>query len=566
MTQIFTFGLDQPRLNGVRFLVERDNLPSAGDMESAFLDGIHDLDRHPDGSQIGAILCALAAQQCTAIAVIRNGALVLDAELSNRIASALTDAPKDGCWSIIGSGGLGLYDRRFLALYASQTPGLPSAAGPCPLVDVMPDLYVVNAAFLRTTILDDTDMDGATLETIIATEGYLSGKVAIFSPQLSAGIDGTLKARDIALVTEELTERYSDRLAGQTVRTLTGNIDLPRSAERAPRPRTSLARETEAAIVRQAPGFTLSVVVRTQFSRAHLLERLLSSLSRARTPEIAMEIILSTDADPALAMAETERLTAHYRHLTLRLQHNACVRHSRVGNLTAGARAAAGDYVVFIDDDDYVDLFALKNIRTASFAGQRPVIVTGTELHAEEWQSTPSGRWVLASSQPHARHPARGWRDMFSGVNRLPICAMIFPRELLIARLDCHEIAHDLSEDYALFLLAMTDPRLPAIVEIPDTFCHVSIRGCENSVTMPDRRPWARDIAAHLSDLTQNSDAAGPGLWQLLASVKGDDTTNTTTISDLRRTIRRLETDLSLARREAERLRSNSQTAREAAA
>lgn len=565
MTQIFTFGLEQPGLSNVRFLVERETLPCAGDIESAFLDGLHDLDRHPEGAEVGAVLGGLAAQGCETVAIVRNPDLVLDAGLPGRIAKALECAPADDRWSIIGSGGLGLNDRRVLALYASQCPGLPSAAGPCPLVDVMPDLFLVNGSFLASDLLD-IELHSTTLETVIAIEGYLAGRAALFAPCMSAGIDGNLKSRDIALVTDQLTEQYGDRLAGQTIQTLCGNIELPQSDERATRPRPSLARETENTIADLSPAFTLSVIVRTQFSRAYLLERLLSSLSRARVPQISMEVVLSTDADIGLASSETDRLAAHYRHLTLKLQHNATVAHSRVDNLIGGAKAATGDYVVFIDDDDYVDLFAFKNIRTASFGDQRPLMVTSTELHAEEWQSTPSGRWVLASSQPHARHPSRGWRDMFSGINRLPVCALIIPRDRLIERLERHDFAHDLSEDYALFLLLLTDPLLPAIVEIPDTFCHVSIRGNENSVTMPDRRPWARDIAAHLSDLTRNPQIAGPGLWQLLALGAREGAAEAATVRDLQLTIRRLETDLKLARRDAERVRTSMQTSREVAA
>ena len=65
MTQIFTFGLERPGLNGVRFAVEREALPSAGDLESAFLDGLFDLDSHPEGTQIGAVLGTLAREDST---------------------------------------------------------------------------------------------------------------------------------------------------------------------------------------------------------------------------------------------------------------------------------------------------------------------------------------------------------------------------------------------------------------------------------------------------------------------------------------------------------------------
>lgn len=566
MPRIYTFGLDRPGLSGARFLVERDALPDNGDLESAFLDGVHDLERHPPDLGTAPVLHLLADAGCQVAVVIRNPALVLDAGLPLRIAKAIADLPDADAWSIVGAGGLGLNDSRHLALYSSRSPAIPSPPGIRPLVDVMPDLYIVNASFFESAFADEASLPDTALETILAIEGYLTGRAALFSPRLSAGIVGDLKARDIVLLTEELTSRYTECLAGQTIHTLSGDVSIAQSAVRAPKPRPALDGCVETVVGGSAPAFSVSVVVRTQFTRRHLLERLLSSLSRARIPEIDLEVVLSSDADLPTAETETSRLAGLYINLTIRLQHNPATGHSRVDNLVGGARAALGDYVVFIDDDDYVDLFAFRTMRGARFGRRQPLIVTSTEIHSEEWQSTPSGRWILATSQPHAHHPARGWRDMFSGVNRLPICALVLPRERLVARLDQHEIAHDLSEDYALFLLIMTDPALPEILEIPETLCHVSIRGEENSVTMPDRRPWASDIAAHLADLTANQAVAGPGAWQLLAQASRDEASQNAANRELQHTISRLQANLTIAQREIQRLRSNAAPALEAVA
>ena len=558
MPGTYTFRLDRPGLAGAVFLLERETLPDNGDLESAFLDGVHDLERRAKGDPVAAVLLGLAEAGCETLIVMRNPALVLDAALPGRLAEALADLPPPGTWSIAAAGGLGLHDSRHLALYASMAPAIPSPPGLRPLLDVMPDLYIADAGFFARTFGNGADLPDTGLETILAIEGYLNGRAALFAPRLAAGVDGQLKARDLVHLTGELSTRYADRLAGQTIRTLSGDITIKRPPDRAPAPRPMLDREIERIIAGMAQAFSISVVVRTQFARTHLLERLLSSLSRARIPEIDLEVILSSDAALDLAEAETSRLAEHFVNLTIRLQHNPPTRHSRVDNLIGGARAALGDYVVFIDDDDYVDLFAFKTIRGVRFGGARPLIVASTDLHAEEWQSTPSGRWILAASRPHARHPSRGLRDMFSGVNRLPICGLILPRERLIARLDHHALGHDLSEDYALFLLVLTDPDLPEIVEVPETFCHVSIRGRENSVTMPDRRPWVRDIALHLADLVADPAVAGPGLWQLLALASRERAVGSATNEELQRTVRQLETDLTLARREIRRLRDDS--------
>ena len=86
MPRIFTFGLDRPSLADVRFLIEREALPDNGDLESGFLDGLYDLDQHPDDSHAAPVLMKCAASGCQKIVVIRNPALVLDADLPRRIA------------------------------------------------------------------------------------------------------------------------------------------------------------------------------------------------------------------------------------------------------------------------------------------------------------------------------------------------------------------------------------------------------------------------------------------------------------------------------------------------
>ena len=55
-------------------------------------------------------------------------------------------------------------------------------------------------------------------------------------------------------------------------------------------------------------------------------------------------------------------------------------------------------------------------------------------------------------------------------------------------------------------------------MELPGVFGHISLRPEEgHSVVAEDRRPWSRDIALYLADLTRSPEVAGPGTWTLLA-------------------------------------------------
>ena len=158
-------------------------------------------------------------------------------------------------------------------------------------------------------------------------------------------------------------------------------------------------------------------------------------------------------------------------------------------------------------------------------------------------------------------YPASGWREMFSGVNKLPVCALVMPREILIARLRAFKFRHDLSEDYALFLLVLTDPALPALIELPGAFGHISLRPGEvHSVTMTDRRPWACDIALYLADLTRTSTVAGPGQWALLtgnaAAPSPGAAFDAKAMAELRAALAGRERQIRLMRREIAQLRA----------
>ncbi len=506
------------------------------------------------------------------LAVSRNPALVLDPGLPTRIAAALEMlAPLTGRWSLAAAGGLTPSGRRICALYSSETPFIPIHATPQPLTDPLPDLYLINAAWLRILLTRNRALPDTGFEIVIATQGYLDGRAALYAPALTAGIDGALRPRDPVKLRLDLQDWFAEVLAGEEIPTLMGPVAIERPAAgpsakpddpRAPAARHDLAEAIDRVVEHHCQPLSLSIVTRTRFTRPHLLERLLTSITRARRDGVEIEVVLSSDAPLKTCETALAELKAKFVNLTLRLRHNPAEGHSRVTNLLAGLRAAAGTHVAIMDDDDYVDLFAFEEMQRALFLGARPLMVTGSAVHDEEWTETPSGRHILTRSTERMTYPASGWREMFGGVNRLPVCALVMPREQLLARLDTFAFEHDLSEDYTLFLLVLTDPALPEIIELPGIFGHISLRpGDGHSITMEDRRPWVRDIALYLADLTRAAAVAGPGQWALLTQIgAGRDTAGATldakTITELRAALTGRDRQLRLMKREIARLRT----------
>lgn len=558
MTRLFDFSLERQGLEGVRFLICRDALPSNGDLESAFLDGLTNLRRHPACTSVSTVLFELA-ETSRHVVVIRNPQLVLDRDLPGRIAKAITSLDAAGDWALAGAGGLGLNDRRHIALYASAHPAIPEHAGLQPLIDLMPDLYVVDSGFVRGLPVDMLTRTDTALELALVVRGYLDGRVSVFAPDLTAAIDGDLLARDFERLTSEMACVFADLLGGQTIGSLAGPICLEANGNsgEALSQKQDLGEVITQCVVASSDAPMLTIVTRTRFDRPHLLGRMLTSISRARSAMVPVEVVLSSDSEPAIAEAAFRDLQRAFINLTLRLELNPPGGHSRVTNLLGGVHAATGEYVLILDDDDYLDLFAFDNLLPAFFSGNRPLVALTAEVHEETWEATPSGRWVLTHSVPMTSYPASGWRRMFSGVNKLPICGLAIPRERLLARLKAFEFKHDLSEDYALFLLLLTDQELPDVHEVADPVTHISIRDSENSVLMHDRRPWAHDIMQFLSDLTQKQGIAGPGQWALHAESGRNwpSVTDFAALTELQSLLRKRDQEIRLLRRELGELR-----------
>ena len=561
----YSFQIDAPGLERTAFLFERATLDARGDLETAFLENAGPLTRHR-ATALGHLAAALADDPAIEVlAISRNPDLVLDAGLPARIAAALAMlAPLAGRWSLAAAGGLTQSGRRVCALYSSETPFIPIHASPQPLSDPLPDLYLVDAAWLRGLAARNRALPDTGFETVLAAQGWLDGRAALYAPALGGGIDGALCPRDPVKLGLDLQAWFAETLAGEEIPTLMGPVAIEGPATGGG---ATLAEAIDRVVAQHCEPLSLSIVTRTRFTRPHLLDRLLTSITRARRIGAEIEVVLSSDAPLETCEAALAELRARFVNLTLKLQHNAAQGHSRVTNLLAGLRAATGNHVAIVDDDDYVDLFAFDEMRRALFLGARPLMVTGATVHDEDWAETPGGRHILARSTERMSYPASGWREMFGGVNRLPVCALVMPREPLLARLDAFTFEHDLSEDYALFLLVLTDPALPEIVELPGTFGHISLRpGERHSITMEDRRPWASAIALYLADLTRAAAVAGPGQWALLTQIgAGRDPAgvalDANTIAELRTALAGRERQLRLMKSENTRLRAAGLTA-----
>ena len=220
------------------------------------------------------------------------------------------------------------------------------------------------------------------LELVLVIEGYLNGFVSVFAPELTAAIDGDLITRPFRGLAYETDRVFSDRLGGQPVASLSGPILLspPDTLENPSDVCSDLATTIVQCVASRARAPKITILTRTRFQRLHLLRRMLTSISRARSAKIPVEIVLSSDAEPAFAKSAFEDLQRSFVNLVLRLRLNPPGEHSRVTNLLGGVQEASGGYILILDDDDFLDFFAFERLLPAFFAGNRPLVALTTRM------------------------------------------------------------------------------------------------------------------------------------------------------------------------------------------
>lgn len=429
---------------------------------------------------------AVKTRQPAVVAMFQNADVLVDRALLLRILDVIADCNArfgvEG-WLIAAPEGVDENGLIHSAVYSLEEPAFFAGRSPRAIAAVAPDAYVVNIRAFEKKQMEWPKTQERPQATLVES-GYRNGLVSVFHPRFALPVS-----------------------ARTTPRLEAGAPPISAQDDDA----ASAFREVVAAA---AAAASVSIVVRSIFNRPHLLSRLLVSILRAQIPRIPVEVIIASDV-PDAARKFAAVAQDHPRLAIRFVETPPGEEPSRNRNLRAGAAAAQHDYVWFIDDDDYVDIFAFSHLVPAFFGGARPLIFAGADVHEERWIERVGGPPVLSQTRKLRDYSAGGWRDLFIGFNRIPVCGCLAPREFLVRSLASLSLRHDLSEDYALFLALLTAQGLPEIVEIGHSLSHISQRTeGENTMQMTDRTPWVRNITSYLSDVSYES--ASPGAFQLL--------------------------------------------------
>lgn len=277
-----------------------------------------------------------------------------------------------------------------------------------------------------------------------------------------------------------------------------------------------LADAVRGAVRASRPDARISVVVRTILTRPALLRRTLASLAAA-SGQVPLHEVLVTSERPELA-ASVDSLQRDFPDLALRpVSGPGSTTPSRTTNMIAGAQAATGDYVWFIDDDDAADPDALRLLQGAVHSRYHPILIGDCDVYQEAPAPLDEAGAAIDRTHLVRSYPAAHWPTAFSGVNPVPFCAVVYPRPILQRVVAGDSFRHYLNEDYALLLQALNDPEAEVRV-IRGKLADISLRpGAASDNTTNLCGPEERSV--NISGLMADTLAPGSGYRVVLAQL-----------------------------------------------
>ena len=399
-----------------------------------------------------------AAAGASVVALCLDPNAVFDPALGRRVRGAV-EAADDlvDDWAVLCSGGLTLDGSVVDFGYYADAPHLTSLRDLTPLVAPFPGLVVARSDLVGEVLTGPASLrPGLDLVRAAANDG----RPSYASPGL----------------------RYGSLWRPEAVASPPDAGDL-----------TAVVRSA-ARSVRPDPG--VSIVIRTVGARPALLRRALRATLDAGGKA---EVVVVTDVDEGEAAAREAIAVVGLDASVVRASSDDLP--SRWRNLRAGAAAATGEYVWFVDDVDHVTARSHTILQDALPTSQRPILLVESEAVEERWD----GDRLVGTADGGERYPGSDWFLTFAGANRVPICSAVYPATTL-DRLDWADLpTMELSEDYALFVAATRLDGSWLKFAGGGAAARISIRPegdhTDNVVTMEDRVRWMESLAGVVAGL-----------------------------------------------------------------
>jgi len=226
-----------------------------------------------------------------------------------------------------------------------------------------------------------------------------------------------------------------------------------------------------------------------------LLEKCVASVAEQEYPKDKLEIIIVDDGSTDSTGALCDELSSRYENVTSFHKENGGSSSAR--NL--GMEHATGDYIGFVDSDDYVDPRMYKVLAEAAVKYDADMVQISRDEISEDGERLPDV--VIPPSEVTELSSEEQLKKLLLHTGDASFCTKITKRSVFSEKLKFPE--GELNEDFRLMIDVL--PKVNKLIVLPQQYYHVFYRLGSNSRKKVEDKDYFPSV---FTDIVRNADVA----------------------------------------------------------
>ncbi len=226
-----------------------------------------------------------------------------------------------------------------------------------------------------------------------------------------------------------------------------------------------------------------------------LLEKCVASVAEQDYPDGLLEVIVVDDGSTDNTAKIADELSEKYPNVTVLHKENGGSSSAR--NL--GIRHSKGDYVGFVDSDDFVDRRMYKTLMEAAMEYDADMVQISRDEISEDGSKLPDV--AIPPKKPTVITPAEHMRTLLMHTGDASFCTKLVKREFFTEDMMFPE--GELNEDFYLMIHMLG--KVNRLVILPQQYYHVFYRTGSNTRRKKEDKDYFPSV---FTDIVRNSDVA----------------------------------------------------------
>ena len=238
----------------------------------------------------------------------------------------------------------------------------------------------------------------------------------------------------------------------------------------------------------------ISVII-PAYNIESLLEKCVASVATQDYPEGLLEVIVVDDGSTDNTFAIAKGLAVKYPNVTVLHKENGGSSSAR--NL--GIRHSTGDYIGFVDSDDFVDPLMYRTLLEAAIKYDADMVQISRDEISEDGTKLPDV--VIPPKVPTVITPAEHLRTLLMHTGDASFCTKLVKRDYFTEDMMFPE--GELNEDFYLMIHMLS--RINKLLILPQQYYHVFYRTGSNTRRKKEDKDYFPSV---FTDIVRNSDVA----------------------------------------------------------